>query len=273
MATALLQKLRIGSKASSQPRGDGTAPPLRASPNAASFLGLPPELRNAIYESLALDTMLTLALAKRMSKRPRPVARLLLVSKQASREFRPLLLAKARLSIPVLGFDFSAVVRAVEGMSQDDLHALAANPRFYLTLSMNHVPKLSQLESLATWIGYRAAGDSQSEGAVSRTSEPATPHSLRFRYDAKITPSRSMISQRNMKVALLKALIRQIGQLGGRANETQERKRMMRDLYRCTDELMGIEARSDDDIEMEKALSASTMDSPFFGVQYVPQYR
>jgi len=269
----MLQKLRIGSKAPQQPQRESIARYSRASPNAASFMGLPPELRNAIYESLAKDTTLTLALTKRRSKRPHPITRLLLVSKQIQREFRPLLLANARISAPVLQFDFLAVIRAIEAMPQDDLRALAANPGFYMTLYMNHAVKPSELEGLAAWLGFRAGDGLQNGESSSDLSDQTSLHALKFRYDAKVDPSRSMVSQRNMKIALLQALIRQIGRLGGRANSTTERQRMMRDLYRCIDELRGVESRPDGDVEMNKALNASTLDSPFFGVQYVPQYR
>ncbi|KAK0928482.1 hypothetical protein LTR91_010007 [Friedmanniomyces endolithicus] len=229
-----------------------------------------PELRNAIYECLARDTTLTLALKPRRSKRPHPICGLLLASKQIYGEFRPLLLASARISIPIADFDFGTVIRAVEAISQDDLRALAANRRFYLTLFMAHAPKQTDLEGLAAWLGYRAEAE-QDKDAPPTDQVPL--HTLRFRYDAKIDPARSMVSRRNMRVALLTALIRKIAALGGHKNHTVEKRRMMRDLYRCKDELMGVERRADGELEKDIALTASTIDSPFFGFQYVPQYR
>ncbi|TKA72288.1 hypothetical protein B0A55_06190 [Friedmanniomyces simplex] len=273
MATAMFQKLRLSANKTTLPtRKDSILPPPGGPPNAASFLGLPPELRNAIYECLARETTLNLALTKRRSKRPHPISGLLLVNKQIHGEFRPLLLASARISIPVADFDFGTVIRALEAIPEDDRRALAANHRFYLTLFMAHAPKQSDLEGLAAWLGYRAEAE-QPKDATAPTSEQVPLHALRFRYNAKIDPARSMVSRRNMRVALLTALIRKIAALGGHKNHTVEKRRMMRDLYRCKDELMGVERRADGELEREIALTASTIDSPFFGFQYVPQYR
>ncbi|KAK5691648.1 ferrochelatase hem15 [Elasticomyces elasticus] len=273
MATAMFQKLRIGSK-STQPthlsRTDSILTSPRGSNNEASLLGLPAELRNSIYDSLARDTTLTWTLTKRRSKRPHPICGLLLASKQMSGEYRPLLLASAKISIPVLEFEFGTIIKALEGLSQDDLRALAANKRFYLTLHMAHALKHTELEGLAAWLGYRAEAE-QTDGTKASGDVPMS--ALRFRYDAKIEPSRSMVSRHNMRVALLTALIRKIATLGGHSNVTVEKKRMMRDLTRAKDDLMGLERREDDAVEKDIALTTSTVHSPFFGVQYVPQYR
>ncbi|KAK0858291.1 ferrochelatase hem15 [Friedmanniomyces endolithicus] len=265
MATAMFQKLRLTKQTSQPTRKDSILPSSPVGPpSAASLLGLPPELRNAIYECLARDTTLTLALKPRRSKRPHPICGLLLASKQIYGEFRPLLVASARISIPIADFDFGTVIRAVEAISQDDLRALAANRRFYLTLFMAHAPKQTDLEGLAAWLGYRAEAE-QDKDAPPTDQVPL--HTLRFRYDAKIDPARSMVSRRNMRVALLTALIRKIAALGGHKNHTVEKRRMMRDLYRCKDELMGVERRADGELEKDIALTASTIDSPFFGFQ------
>ncbi|EMC97687.1 hypothetical protein BAUCODRAFT_147733 [Baudoinia panamericana UAMH 10762] len=274
MATAMLQRLRLSSKASQPARKDD----VRASRSLAPpppLLTLPPEIRNAIYDFVAAQANLTLVVApanKRRPKRPAPIVGLLLVNKQINHEFYPVLLATARISTPITHFGFRDVVATIEGLSQDELRSLAANQRFYLTLLVTHVPRPEELENLAVWLSFRAAEGSHSHPSASKTAAPATftANTLCYRYDAKVESTRSMAGTLNTKLVLLTALIRHIARMSG--TKTEERQRIIRDLAEYKDLLSGV-SRTAGEREADIDLAAATLDSSAFGPTWIPQYR
>ena len=211
----------------------------------ASFMGLPPELRNAIYEQVAASTTLTFTPSKR-GKRPQTVA-MLQVSKQIYNEYRPILLAGAKLIFRVTKFDFSFLVKTINTSPRQDLEAFAANRRLHIQLVISGSPQRSDLESISRWLVYRS-GLSASPATSSESAQQARiPHSLNFRYDAAVKPSGISYptgnfagsspgaDPANLKIGLISALGRQL--TGFDASVDPERQHMVRGLVRCKDVL------------------------------------
>jgi len=128
----------------------------------ASFLGLPPEIRNQIYEHVAKTTTLTLATVK-SRKKPSPVG-LLLACRQTHHEYRALMLSQAKIIAWISGFDFSNIVRVLQTASAADTTALQKNKRLSVSLFIGHVASTEELRYLLQWLTYHA--NVTSENAV-----------------------------------------------------------------------------------------------------------
>ncbi|OQO02228.1 hypothetical protein B0A48_11782 [Cryoendolithus antarcticus] len=272
----LMRRLRLGGKDPSQSdRNDSISSPLTLSnekTTTSPLLALPPELRNAVYERLADITPLTLVTSKkRRPKQSSAAPGLLLVCKQMFREYQPVLLANAPITFDIAKFDFTALVLKLEALSEDSVNALAANEQLCIILAMSHTLRPAEIEGLARWLGYK-------QGIYSVTTPASTSlqrypaHTLSFNYNAIIDPPRSLASAQNTKVALVTALLRQLARLGGRSSKSEERQRMMRDLARCKDALMGVH-RTAEEHESEIGGLAAAPPRAFSGVQWTPQYR
>lgn len=118
-----------------------------------TFLGLPPELRNNIYEFAASDTVLSLAPAK-PRKQPQPT-NLLLVSKQTRAEYLPILLSLATCTAQVAGYDFRNLIRVLGRTSHKDMGALKSNRNLWVDLLISHVPNRDYRNGLRHWLDYR----------------------------------------------------------------------------------------------------------------------
>ncbi|KAK6424840.1 hypothetical protein LTR95_016334 [Oleoguttula sp. CCFEE 5521] len=268
----LMRRLRLGGKDASQSdRHDSMSSPSTLShekTTTSPLLALPPELRNAVYERLADITPLNLVISKkRRPKQGHAVTGLLLTF----REYQPVLLANAPITFDISKFDFTALVLKLEALSDDTVNALAANQQLCITLAMSRTLRPAEIEGVARWLEYKQGIYSDTKSA--RNSPQRYPaHTLRFNYNAIVDPPRSLASAQNTKVALVTALLRQLARLGGRSYKSEERQRMMRDLARCKDALMGVQ-RTDEEHESEIGGLAAAPPRAFSGVQWTPQYR
>ena len=220
-------------------------------PSRCSLLGLPSELRTAVYEHLAASTALTLPPIQKRRKHPPPPVAPLLVCRQISREYGPILLANAKMSFPIPRFDFTYVMSFLDELPPATLTALAANNRLNIVLSFSQVPERAELDSLCYWLELR------STDPEART-EQTTQFVLRFHYNVIIklsTLTTAIGSSAQMRVAVLSSLIRQIPRLGDKQSDA-EKKRMALDLARYRDELIGTE-RSDEERKRELDNSGS----------------
>ncbi|KAK6430131.1 hypothetical protein LTR95_013721 [Oleoguttula sp. CCFEE 5521] len=272
----LMRRLRLGGKDASQSdRNDSMSSPSTLSYEkitTSPFLALPPELRNAVYERLADITPLTLVISKkRRPKQSHAVTGLLLVCKQTFREYQPVLLANAPITFDITKFDFTALAIKLEALSEDTVNALAANQQLCITLAMSHTLRPAEIEGLARWLEYKQ-GNYSGTTPASTAPQRYPAHTLRFNYNAVVDPPRSLASAQNTKVALVTALLRQLARLGGRSDKSEERQRMMRDLARCKDALMGVH-RTAEEHESEIGGLAAAPPRAFSGVQWTPQYR
>lgn len=147
----------------------------------ASFLGLPAEIRNQIYERLALATTLSLTPPKSRKQGVLPVG-LLLCCRQIHKEYRPLLLSLATIQIYVNDYNFGNVIRVLEKLQERDL-ALLLDNRLYIVLRLAHVPSRDDRQSLRAWHNYRSSGSGPyfKKGTMEA-------HKLAFKYDLYFHP-------------------------------------------------------------------------------------
>ncbi|KAK3113591.1 hypothetical protein LTR53_008976 [Teratosphaeriaceae sp. CCFEE 6253] len=227
----MLRKLRRASLQWSNKRRDstiGTHSPCKSIQPDASRLGLPPEIRNQIYEYLATSTTLTVPPVK-SRKSPRPVG-LLLACRQTYREYRMLLVSKASIVVLISGFDFTNVIRVLQAMSPKDTAALQTNPRLCMSLFLTHVASAEERRYLLKWLNYRA--------------ELASEEAIDFDYDVQFNvrlrpprPAARYVNGYHMKQDLLVTLVRRFVRMRPAVAElvgsTAELDRMMLDLERC----------------------------------------
>ena len=207
------------------------------SKSRSSFLDLPPEIRNRIYESLAEATTLIIP-PQAPSKAPRPPG-LLLACRQTHRELNGIWLSSVQIAAQVCGYDFRALMRILERLSVDQLNELRANPRPpRIDVFLAHVPNKEQWRSLIDWLEYR---DTQ------RRSD-----TLIFQYEARFTsriraprPAARYVNAHHMQQDLLKAHILRLSRLRVAWRSinasTWEVDRMLPDLEACAgalDEVM-----------------------------------
>ena len=147
----------------------------------ASFLGLPPEIRNLVYEELALDTNLSLTPPKSRKNGIQPVG-LLLSCHQIYQEYRPVLLSMATIQIYINDYNFGNVIRVLERLNQRDLALLLSN-RLYIVLRLAHVPSRDDRQCLRAWHNYRM---SDSKPYFKKGTTDA--HKLVFKYDIYFHP-------------------------------------------------------------------------------------
>ena len=119
----------------------------------ASFLGLPAELRNDIYQYLAESTTLTLSPAS-PKKRPTPIG-ILLACRQTWQEYRAILMTQASFVISVAEYNFGSVVRTFEKLNTEDLALMKMNPNLWICLQLGHVPGRDDRKALRAWCDYR----------------------------------------------------------------------------------------------------------------------
>ncbi|KAK0968692.1 hypothetical protein LTS16_020305 [Friedmanniomyces endolithicus] len=196
-------------------------------PPAASLLGLPPEIRNQIYDHLASSTTLTLP-PVRPRKGPRPTG-LLLANKQTHAEFRALLLSQANLLIWISALDFSSVMRMLRSLPPKDREALQRNPRLCISVFLSHVPSREERRALLDWLVFRGEGEGREEGVVFR---------VRLRPPR---PASRYVNGYHMRRELLQTLIWRVEQMvyavSGQGCVNQELVRMVGDLQACADVL------------------------------------
>ncbi|KAK3071702.1 hypothetical protein LTR53_008168 [Teratosphaeriaceae sp. CCFEE 6253] len=220
----MLRKLRRASLQWSNKRRDstiGTCSPCESIQPDASLLGLPPEIRNQIYEYLAVSTTLTVPPVK-SRKSPRPVG-LLLACRQTYREYPSIV-------VLISGFDFTNVIRVLQAMPAKDTAALQTNPRLCMSLFLTHVASAEERRYLLKWLNYRA--------------ELASEEAIDFDYDVQFNvrlrpprPAARYVNGYHMKQDLLVTLVRRFVRMRPAVAElvgsTAELDRMMLDLERC----------------------------------------
>lgn len=174
--------------------------------NAASFLGLPAEIRNQIYEDLAWNTGLTLAAIK--DRKPPPPVGLLLACKQTYQEYRSVLLSHAEIHVSVSNYSFSNLVRVLEKMREDDVAALRLNSQLWILLHVSHVPSREDRTNLRGWCDYRDSENPRQYFGLGRKAG----NDLTFEYDVRflqhVRPPRPMLRYANgyqMKLDLLRS--------------------------------------------------------------------
>lgn len=203
----------------------------------ASLLGLPPEIRNVIYEELANNTVLTLSISK--GRKGAPPIGLLLACKQTFREFRTLLLTQAMIALHVTDYNFSNVVRAFERMNETDISILSANSNLWIELYFSHVPSRDDRQALRAWCEYRS---NQGLGPYFKSGR-RVPQDMIFQYAARfssqIRPPRPTSRYANgyqMKYDILRTHVRMTSRLHIGNEETppnEELKRIKTDLEEC----------------------------------------
>ena len=189
----------------------------RQGPNAhphASFLGLPAEIRNQIYEELALDTSLHLWPTKER-KSPPPVG-LLLACRQTQQEYRAVLFSNASVLITIAEYNFSNLVRVLEKLPERDVDCLKLNNQVWILLLIGHVPTRDDHKNLRGWVDYRGSRSNQPYFGPGR----AAAQDLIFEYDVRflnqIRPPKPISRYANgyqMKLDLLRSHLRMYNRL------------------------------------------------------------
>ncbi|KAK5135227.1 hypothetical protein LTR08_005476 [Meristemomyces frigidus] len=157
----MLRKLRRSSKDSGPStrldRVVATQPSLleATDPNRPSFFDLPAEIRNAIYELLAVDSILTLPIRKGKQKAPLPTSGLLIASRQCRKEYLPLLYSTAPVIVDIKDFDFSTLMRVVSSLYSTELKALKENPNLIIRLQTQNCTR-EDSNALRRWLVRRA---------------------------------------------------------------------------------------------------------------------
>lgn len=125
-----------------------------ANPKAkgVSFLDLPAEIRNSIYEYATLDTTITVGPQDTVKISPG----LLLTSHQVRREYLPLMLSTAPLRVAVHGFDFRNLMRIVGSLYSTELKALRENRRLVIRLVLERYSR-DEVMTLRRWLWHRAS--------------------------------------------------------------------------------------------------------------------
>lgn len=148
----------------------------------ASLLGLPPEIRNSIYDHVAANTTLHLSAGK-PRKSSRPIG-LLLACKQTYREYRALLFTRAPITISVSDYNFSNLIRIFERLDKNDLDLMRLNGQLWIELNLAHVPSREDRKALRAWCDYRKDATLKPYfGAGQRV-----PEDLIFQYNVRFTP-------------------------------------------------------------------------------------
>lgn len=120
----------------------------------ASFLDLPAELRNHIYELVAHGTK-SLTLVSGVPK-PNPPA-LFLVNHQIRSEYRPILLSQIPVHTCVQSFDFKPLMRSIGSFYSSELKALRANPDLVIDIQIDDFNSgKSHRDSLRRWAVKRS---------------------------------------------------------------------------------------------------------------------
>lgn len=120
----------------------------------ASFLGLPPELRNNIYHHLADTTTLFLSPAGNPKRRPPPVG-LLTACRQTLKEYKAILMTRASIILAVHDYNFGGVIRTFEKLHDADLALMKLNEQIWIYLHLGHVPSRDNRKALRAWCDYR----------------------------------------------------------------------------------------------------------------------
>lgn len=228
-----------------------------------SLLGLPPEIRNQIYEELAFDTTLKVW-PVRERKPPQPIG-LLLSCRQIRREYRPVLLSSAQVLITIAGYNFSNLVRVLETLRPEDLDSLKLNNQVWILLLIGTVPTRDDHQKLRGWIEYRSNKNIPPYFGPGR----AAAKGLRFEYDVKflnqIRPPRPMARYANgyqMKLDLLRAHSRMYNRLqSGNEDEppNEELERLREHVGNCIEVFEELHVQRYE--QAARSFSVSTMQS------------
>ena len=203
----------------------------------ASFLGLPPEIRNQIYEELALNTSLNLWPTK--ERRSPPPVGLLLACRQTQQEYRAVLLANASVLITIAEYNFTNLVRVLEKLSEKDIDCLKLNSQVWILLLVGHVPTREDHKNLRGWVDYRGSKSTQPYFGPGR----AAAQDLIFEYDVRflnqIRPPKPISRYANgyqMKLDLLRSHLRMYNRLqSGDEDESpnEELNRLRNNIGEC----------------------------------------
>ncbi|KAM0716308.1 hypothetical protein Q7P37_007753 [Cladosporium fusiforme] len=120
-----------------------------------SFLDLPPELRNQIYELVANDAKSVTLVSS--SPKPIPPA-LFLVNHQIRSEYRPILLSHVPVRTYVHNFDFKPLMRSIGSFYSSELKALRANRDLVVCVQFAYCDPLrgQRHDSLRQWVVKRS---------------------------------------------------------------------------------------------------------------------
>lgn len=176
-----------------------------------SLLGLPPEIRNQIYEHVAAST--TLIIAPLRPRKPPAPSGLLLACRQTQREYRSLLLSTAEIIVQITGYSFDNLIRVLEKLRKEDVASLSNNSQLRVTFFLSHVPTREDRQNLRSWSDYRATAH-----RPDRIGGREAVRALMFQYDVRfgnhMRPPRPPSRYENgyhMKLDLLYAHARSIG--------------------------------------------------------------
>ena len=175
----------------------------------ASLLGLPPEIRNQIYEDLALDSTLCLSTTK--ARKPPPPIGLLFACRQTHREYRSLLFSTATVLVSVTEYNFSNLVRVLEKLSEADVSSLKMNSQLWISIHLEHVPSRENRRNLKGWLDYRNSSDPHGYFGPGRVAANELDFHYGIRFLNQMRPPRHFIRYANgyqMKADLLRSHIR-----------------------------------------------------------------
>ena len=135
---------------------DPSQPLIIARPRTFTFWDLPAEIRNVIYEHVAIDTKVVVTgAARKQNKSPPPPPSLLVVSGRTRQEYLPILLECAPIAFTVKDFDFKGLMRIISSLYSTELKALRLNNHLTIRLQIEKANKDS-MASLRRWLVNRA---------------------------------------------------------------------------------------------------------------------
>lgn len=153
----------------SGPRSDSStttnAEDTLATRSSLTFLDLPGEIRNQIYELSAQNATLRIVETS-SSKRSKPSSSssanpislpgLLLTTKRCRREYLPILLSTAHIEASITNFDFKNVLRVIGGLFPTELRALRTNTHLVLSLLVPSSGSQHEFANIRRWAASRA---------------------------------------------------------------------------------------------------------------------
>lgn len=139
-----------------------------SSRESLTFFHLPAEIRNVIYEDVAREASISLPLtSSKNGKKATPsgklgigvgsIPSLLVVSRQARREYLPLLLEFAAVKVLIKDFDFRNLIRMVLSLYNTEQKSLRMNERLTIQLLAEKCNRDS-IVALRRWLENRANG-------------------------------------------------------------------------------------------------------------------
>lgn len=134
--------------------GPVIAPESNLPNSGASFLDLPPEIRNRIYEELVANTILVIPAKPRWKNRRLPG--LLLACRQTNQELRSLWMTSVPIYAQVINLDFRILIIHLEKLPSD-VRTAVRHKSLGVEMLIAHPPDREEWSTLIHWFDYCAA--------------------------------------------------------------------------------------------------------------------